>query len=285
MRAAAAAMAVVACGRFGFATVTSLDDAPAAARGDSAAADAPGSNDVGSGSSGSGYRANAVRFASAGGDYMTTGSLANVVDSPAGTYSVWLRFEGADDTQQMLGNAQLLADGGVFRTAAGKLRFLMQNCGGLPLLDMETAPSYGSAAGWIHVLASWDVSAGKADLYVDDVPQLAANPTVLAGTICYGSLKWGFGGLAGNELDADVADLYAALGTYVDLAVTANRRKFADAAGKPVALGATCELPTGATPTGCFTGSAATWNHDLGRGGGFTLFGDGLTAAPTSPSD
>jgi hypothetical protein len=173
----------------------------------------------------------------------------------------------------------------VLREANNRFRFLMQNCGALSLLDMESASAYTVASGWIHVLASWDLGAGRADLYINDVDDRAPNPGILNGNICYASLKWGIGGLNNGQLDADVADLYAALGTYTDLTIVANRRKFSDAAGRPVDLGTECTGPTGAKPTGCFIGAAAGWNTNKGEGAGFTLAGDGLDPSPTSPSD
>lgn len=62
-----------------------------------------------------------------------------------------------------------------------------------------------------------------------------------------------------------------------------DRRRFADAHGKPVDLGEACTGPTGDVPTCWFTSDAATWQVNAGNGGGFTL--DGLAPAPTSPSD
>lgn len=276
--ATALAASAAGCGRLGFephldaGRPAAIDAAPLDAA-DTPAVDAAG------------YHATAVRFQTAGNDYLWTGSLASTVDSGSGTYSVWLRFTGGDGTQQLISVAKVIGIGGVLRESNGHLRFLMQNCAGFPLLDMQTAGTYTTSSGWIHVLASWNLTLGRADLYVDDVPDRAANPTVVAGNLCYASLEWGIGGLGAGQMDADVADLYAALGTYLDLTSDANRRRFSTAAGKPVDLGASCVGPTGARPTGCFVGAAATWNVNQGVAGGFTLAGDGLSPAPTSPSD
>jgi hypothetical protein len=161
----------------------------------------------------------------------------------------------------------------------------MQNCAGVPLLDMRSVGTYTAATDWVHVLASWDLANDKADLYIDDVDDRAASPTTLNGNICYASVKWGIGGLVGGELEADVAELYAALGTYMDLSQTANRRKFIDEQKRPVDLGAGCTTPTGSAPTGCFVGDASSWFTNKGAGGGMTVEGNGLPVAPTSPSD
>jgi hypothetical protein len=231
------------------------------------------------------YRANAVRFAPGGNDFLWRGVLENTINSPRGTYSAWFHFNGGDNQLQLLSVAQVVGVGGVMRTANNKFHFLLQNCAGVPLLDMQSESEVTSLSGWVHVLASWDVVAGKADLYINDVADRAATALMVPGNICYASLKWGIGGLSAGQLDADVADLYAVLGTYIDLDVEANRRLFSDADGKPMEVGADCDRPTGASSTGCFIGDAATWPANKGTAGGFLLGGDGLTAAPSSPSD
>ena len=232
-----------------------------------------------------GYRAVAVRFETAANDYLWTGDLTDTTRSPRGTYSAWLRFHAGDGAQQMLTVAQLGGIGGVVRTSANRFRFLLLSCTGATLLDMETEATYTTAAGWIHVLASWDVSLGRAQLYINGVADRALGATVNGGNICYDSVRWGIGGVSSSQLDADVADLYAALGTSIDLDALTNRLRFRTAAGDPVDLGTTCQGPTGVTPTGCFVGDVATWRANRGTGQGFTLEGNGLSLAPTSPSD
>jgi hypothetical protein len=261
-----------ACGRLGFDPLATRDasDAPIP---DAEIDGAPG------------YRATAVRFETAGGDYMWAGSLSNTTNSGRGTYSLWLHLNGGDDMLQMLGAAQVVGVGGVVRGANNRLQFIMQNCAAVVLLSMETSESYTASSGWVHLLASWDLGAGRAQIYVNDVADRNASPIVINGAICYASWRWGIGGLASGQLDADVADLYSSLGTSLDLDVEANRRKFRDAEGKPVDLGPNCNNPTGTTPTGCFVGDVATWHMNKGIGEGFNLEGDGLVVAPTSPSD
>lgn len=134
------------------------------------------------------------------------------------------------------------------------------------------------------MLASWDLDAGNADLYVNDVSDRMLT-TLTAGSICYIANQWGISGIGNGTLDADVADVYVEQGVYLDLSVVANRRKFRTAAGKPVDLGPMCTGPTGIRPIKCFTGAVAAWGTNKGYGGGFTTQGDGLTNAPTSPSD
>ena len=272
-RLAAGVVALIGCGRLGFDSGSKPDPRDASA---SSGDDADGPR---------GYHASTVRFDPAGGDYMWTSMLENTTNSGRGTFSAWFHLNGSDGQQQLIAVAQVVGFGGVLRTVTNKFRFLLPSCAGITMLDMQTQNPYTSTSGWVHVLAAWDVTTGKADLYINGVPDRAANPLIVNGPICYAALRWGIGGYAGNSLDADVADFYSALGTYIDLSVAANRRKFIDDAGKPVDLGPACNGPTGATATGCFTGDPASWNMNKGTAAGFTLEGDGLSAALTSPSD
>lgn len=232
-----------------------------------------------------GYRATAVHFDPNGGDYLETGTLNGSTGSSAGMLSVWLHFNGSDGATQMIAVAQVALSGGVFKNSNNKLQFQLNGCNGALLLDMQTQNTYTSNSGWIHVLAAWDVAANKAEIYVNGVPDRASGATISSGAICYNAPKWGVGGLSSATLDADVADLYASFGTFVDLNVAANRAKFRTAAGKPTDPGADCSGLDGITPIACLTGPLATWHTNKGTGGGFTLVGDGLSAAATSPSD
>jgi hypothetical protein len=230
------------------------------------------------------YHATAVRFQRAGGDCIDSNALSMAQNSGRGVFSVWLNFTGNDGMTQELEVAMILLTGGITREQNNRIRFQLPNCVGLQLLDMTTQATYTASSGWIHVLASWDLSAGKADLYVNDVSD--KNQMVLNnGTICYTAGRWGFGGITNGTLDADVADVYGSFGNYIDLSAEANRRLFSDTNGKPVDLSPICKFPTGNAPTECFTGDLASWATNKGYGGGFTTRGDGLALAPTSPSD
>lgn len=96
----------------------------------------------------------------------------------------------------------------------------------------------------------------------------------------------------GTFITADVADVWIAPNvSLLDVGgdiPEATRRKFIDAEGKPVDLGANGELPTGAAPPIFFhrdsAAAALTFANNLGIGGSFTTTGT-LTNAATSPSD
>lgn len=234
------------------------------------------------------YRPVAVKFARAGtaGDYLTTDQLDGETDSPQGTYSVWIRFAaGSDNTEQLISAAEVILSGGVSRTSDNKIRLYIPSCLGQPRLDIRTINSYTAASGWVHILAAWDLSTGRAELFINGLSDIAAGGTTNSGNCCYQAGKWGIGGLANGKLDAEVADLYAALGTFIDIKDLEKRRLFRTDTGKPVDLGADCSKPTGAAkPTACLRGELATWHLDKGTGGGFTKFGE-LELATSNPAD
>lgn len=76
--------------------------------------------------------------------------------------------------------------------------------------------------------------------------------------------------------------------TKVDFAVLATRRKFIDANGRPVDLGADGSTPTGTAPAIFLRrapdAAASTWADNLGTCGPFTVTG-AFTNAPSSPTD
>ena len=235
-----------------------------------------------------GYRASAVRFT--GATYLSYGALSGVVDSPRGTLSVWLRFNGNDGRQQLITAAELGVGsfggiGGIARQASNHLEIALLSCAGVTRVDMTSTHTYTATSGWIHVLASWDGERGRAQLYIDDVDDRAAMATINSGQICYAAPSWGVGGVTSATLDADVADLFVTLDTSLDLDSPTNRRLFISPTGKPVDLGLRCSTPlAGVVPTLCFTGAPATWATNLGTGSGFSVEGQPLVAAPDGPS-
>src|ERR1043165_6340053 len=80
-----------ACGRLGFDFHNADSHDASSAGADATMDDSPDGKPA--------YRAVPVRFDPAGGDYMYTGFLQNTVDSPRGTLSMWLHFNGADGQQ------------------------------------------------------------------------------------------------------------------------------------------------------------------------------------------
>jgi hypothetical protein len=260
---------------------------------------APG-NDAPKGSGGGhdggkppGYRPTAVSFHSADNTYLTTGQLtgAGNVSQQKGTFSVWLRFTANDSKQQQIvevtnvGRNQQVFIAGITRQANNTLNFDLTDCLGGEVVNMSTNATYTTENGWVHVLASWDTSAGSASIFVNGLEDTYVNTVTNAG-ICYGALQWGIGGLNSGLLDADVADLYATFGTYLDIGSPEARQSFTQDS-KPVDIGEDCSKPTGARPIACFHGPLGSWNVNLGTGGGMNVGNNSgaLTAAATGPGD
>jgi hypothetical protein len=241
----------------------------------------------------SSYHPTAVSFKRASNNYLVTGELNGAlnVSHHMGTFSVWLKFTAGDGEVQQIVEATSLADqnyliGGITRTADNHINFNLTNCFGLTAIDMSTQGTYTTASGWIHVLASWNVSlgVGAASIVVNGVPDTKINwMNELAG-ICYDATEWGVGGLGSGQLDADVADFYANFGTYLDVESASVQAKFIQN-GKPVDLGDHCSKPTEGVPMSCLTGPVNEWNLNLGTGGGTSLGANAgvLTQAPSAP--
>jgi hypothetical protein len=83
----------------------------------------------------------------------------------------------------------------------------------------------------------------------------------------------------------DIADIWVDVGSYLDLSVEANRRKFISASGHPVFLGNAGEIPTGAPPDIFLNGDATTWQFNKGAGDGFAPSGAINNAATDASLD
>ena len=140
-------------------------------------------------------------------------------------------------------------------------------------------------------MASWDLAtAGARHLYITDASDLTVT-TFTNDTIAYTSpTDSGIGSepAGGAKLNGCLAELYFNQAEYLDLDVTANRRKFNTASLKPTSLGADGSLPTGTAPIlyhRVADGAAAsTFATNLGTGGNFTITGT-LDLASSCPSD
>lgn len=156
-----------------------------------------------------------------------------------------------------------------------------------------SAQSVGISAGvWHSMIGAWDsnYSAGNKikQLYVDDVS--AINSVIDSGgafSVNYGDGDNYIGrSNVGQWFNGDLAEIYFAPGQFLDLSVTANRRKFINAGNKPVFLGTDGSLPTGVQPAVYMNQKAITAQVNLGSGGDFDVAGTGdPTDATTSPSE
>lgn len=246
----------------------------------------------GSGGGGDSYVAEAVHLD--GSAYLSR-AAGLAIDSPLLLYSRWFKRQAgvnstlyfwvhdpegnymSSDGQASVGNGGAINIGLLSNDFAGNLA-------------TDTDGSAVSEGAWHNLLiaAKMDEAAGQKTLaiYLDDVAYDAAIVDNNASfSIDFDGVPlFFFTDTFGVAFTGDMADVYFAPGQFLDLTVEANRRKFIDANGKPVDLGADGSTPTGTAPAVFFSGDASGFATNKGTGGAFTLTGS-LTNASTSPSD
>ena len=230
-----------------------------------------------------GYSANAVRFD--GNDYLLRGAgLTSASDSKVGILSFWFQFQGGDGVEQAIisGAATTVQ---IVKTAANKIRMILQNSGFAFGWDASTSTAYTADGNWHHFLASWNVGTSAGWIYVDDSSDLSEASNTDQ-DVEWTQSDWGIGAHtgAGAKLNCEIADLYLNTATSLNLSTTSNRRKFIDGDGKPVSLGIDGSEPTSAAPLIFLSNPTATFQNNLGSGGNFNENG-ALTDAADSPSD
>jgi hypothetical protein len=252
------------------------------------------------------YTASAVRFD--GTDYLSVGGVAlqsALTGAPRtsrqGAFSMWIRFEGGDGNSQDITAAQMqivsgtAIRGGITRVPNGQIQFTFNQCTGPITLQMQTKSTFTSTSGWHHVAAAWDLDRPTVQLYVDGINEIDATnaPSTIDNNnthyICYDADDWYVGGSStGATLNADIADMYAMFGTFIDLG-SALQNFRSPATHKPINLGPNCKnVYNGNIPIACFTGNdGGSWIMNKGTGGGMKYNGNGtnLAAATTSPSN
>ena len=239
-----------------------------------------------------GYRANAVNFDGTN-DYLTLGAgLTGAADSKLLTLSFWIRKQGSDGVAERIIRSATTVGGATSRVVVtkntlDKISIQGVNAAGTSvLIASPTDDTVEVADGWVHILCSVDLAdTGKRHLYLNDASD-ATWSTYTDDLIEFTEQDWAIGATpdGSGKLNADLADLWFLPGTYIDFSVTANRRLFISATGKPVYLGATGERPTGTSALIYLSGATAGWETNLGTGGGFTENG-ALSTSATSPSD
>jgi hypothetical protein len=240
-----------------------------------------------------GYAAVGVEFESANADAVSYGDVGgSLADSKLFTLSAWINVNAWTASNARIFNINLASGNTRFAvfatTTTGQLRILGRNAAGTVILDVLLDSV--SATAWHHLLISCDMASGIS-VYLDDADAAADLTTTtftdaaIDFTADSGMDCWVGAFFEGSDYwDGFMADLWVDLGNAIDITVEANRRKFIDAAGKPVDLGATGQLPTGSQPEFCHSGAVATWHTNKGSVTGGTETGE-LSEAPSSPSD
>lgn len=223
-------------------------------------------------------------------DRLFRAAPSGIANSKSGTVSVWSRVDTSQSNMFMRFWINGSLTGFFFRNNFGNVQVSGADAGNTVVLLLQSTPSSFGTGSWNHMLASWDLAAGVAHLYVNDVDVKAAGATITNATIPWASFtQYEVGGeAAAVSYDGGIAELYFAPGQYIDLSVTNNRRLFINPSLKPANLGATGSSPTGSAPSIYLhlADAEAPANFATNRtgNGNFTITGT-LTTYASSPSD
>lgn len=216
-------------------------------------------------------------------DHLVTGALTAVADSKSATGSFWVRRTGGIGVQQRIYRATG-NDFTIFFRADNTIRIYGRDNSGNNDIIFDSTLAIADS-NWHHVLFSFDTNAGNARIYIDGTNVTAGGATVVNDLINFDTTEHRIGADSGPAqlLNADIADFWFDINTYMDLSVAGNRSKFRDSSGNPVFLGTDGSGPTGAVPEVFLSGTPGAWHTNKGTGGGFTLNG-ALTASSFSTS-
>lgn len=213
-------------------------------------------------------------------DFLTRGAdFDGNSDSKLLSWSFWIKRNTISTDQRVYG-----ADGDDVRIAlpAANDRIVIraENVGGTAILNIRTS-ALTDTASWHHCCGSVNMASGGV-LFLDgvsDYNEIAFTDDTIDFTIgdhAIGALPNG-----NFKLNADLAEVWIAFGVDAGFGTEANRRKVVTADLKAVYLGPDGSFVTGSAPTIYLANPAASWETNLGAGGGFTE--NGALASATGP--
>lgn len=217
-------------------------------------------------------------------DYLNTNSI-NSSNSTRITMSGWINTDVSYGTVGMIMGGEFSRAMNFGINSSNRLSWYLYGPVNTNAFNCSNALTIGS---WHHFLLSYDSSNQAATrLYINDVECSTINwdPFTADAEFYGGNASFVHIGArhdAGWKFDGKIADLWIDYDSYLDFSIEANRRKFIDAGGDPVFLGANGQLPTGSPPEIFLSGETDTWHTNKGTGGGFTENG-ALTDAVTIP--
>lgn len=159
----------------------------------------------------------------------------------------------------------------------GNLQFIVSGVSGNVAVRSASPVPVGV---WQTVLIAVDTNHASANkkvhLYINDVNSIGiVEDQYPAFNIAHSSSK-AIGSLQNEGLKffGALAGIWVGCGQYLDLSIEANRRKFADAAGRPVKeLGADGSTPTGTTPDIYLKQNYLSFGLNEGTAGNFVVYG------------
>ena len=192
----------------------------------------------------------------------------NLLDSPFGLLSCWVRVEEYDTSFWTLFDSNIMYAWITRGIGNGDVQLFFPIGGVLFEFENDGAEIREEEQGlsWRHILCSWNFAGASFEghIYVDDV----LYPNFVTGVYVPQDIRWSllrelrifrpinapFGGDFSNTLKGCVGQFYLNTQEYLDLTVVTNRRKFYDPSGRVVDLGLNGEVPTGSTPSFFFRG-------------------------------
>lgn len=207
--------------------------------------------------------------------------FTGVTDGKQWTFSLWFYRNSATGGTIFGGNDEPVFNIG----ATGSAEITLYEPGSVSNPLNITFPTSTFATGtWYNIIVSIDLTnASNRHVYVNDS---AASVTYASynNLTCEFSKPFDIGRNDGpsNYFDGAMFDFWMNFNQYLDLSVTANRRKFISASGSPVGLGPEGQNPNGTAPDVFLSGKVNNWHINKGTAGGFTENGT-LTLAPSRP--
>lgn len=205
-------------------------------------------------------------------------------DTKQVTASFWFRRAPSGTFDSIFNNSNAGSYGfGFVNAVSDAIAFSANNSSSTLILEARSNPINDS--NWHHVMASFDLTdTNKRHIYVDNVDDFASSGVYTDDLISVSTIDiWIGGNGSGPQYSGDLADLWVDYGTYIDLSVEANRRKFISESGMPMYLGPDGSIPTGEKPEVFLSGDTISFHSNRGSGGGFTENGE-ITTAATQPA-
>lgn len=224
-------------------------------------------------------------------DYLqSVTALSTAADSNEMLFSAWYRFNSTagDGVEQRLFSSTA-NNISIFKSTGNTINVsLLSSTGGLVWGNAISTGTLTSTSGWAHLLITVDTVNSSANLYINGLESLIAASTVLARTIDFTWGDWSVGAAvdASAKSYVDMAEVYFNVSTDGGGAA-AMLSKFR-VNSKPISLGPTGSLPTGADPIMYLHlddgESAANFANNPGSGSTWTIVG-ALAASTSSPTD
>lgn len=197
-----------------------------------------------------------------------------------GIFSGWIKSRVNDFPRVLLANTSNASwsQFQVYLNAANKVVIYGANQGEYTIiLTLTSNGTYTTASGWIHIYASWDLSTGRAFLYVNGAYDLASGSLLTNADIDYnsGSFYVDSSEIDGSS-DIELCEIYFNSAEYLN-----DPGKFAGG-GKPISLGSTGSLPTGTAPVLYLKNPCNSFGTNSGTGGNFSIE-DGTLTSETPP--